>query len=162
MALHEDLHFDAFRTLCTALEYTRTKFYSSWEFPAKTSEYMNVEFYYPVVVLQNELLDVRPSRKSIRIESSKHLQFRRSFVYRGEAHDYQIDVLTESFFPKYISLVEKELDITTQCVRQAHTEVQHSVEKISKVAKRLRSPNKIRSVMEYKWHGLTLKKDGTL
>ena len=109
MALHEDLHFDAFRTLCTALEYTRTKFYSSWEFRDKTSEYVNVEFYYPVVVLQNETarLEVRPRGKSIRIESRRHLQFRRSSIYRGEACDYQIDVLTESFFPKYISLVER-------------------------------------------------------
>ena len=162
MALHEDLHFDAFRTLCTALEYTRTKLYSSWEFRAKSREYMNVEFYYPVVVLQNELLEVRPRGKSIRIESSKHLQFRRSFIYRGQACDYQIDVLTESFFPKYLSLVEKELDITAQRVQEARTEIQHSVERISRVAKRLRSPDKIRSVMEYKWHGLTLKKDGTL
>jgi len=123
---------------------------------------MNVEFYYPVVVLQNELLEVRSRRKSIRIESRKHLQFRRSFIYRGEASDYQIDVLTESFFPKYISLVEKELDIIAQRVQEAHTEIQDSVERISRVAKRLRSPDKIRAVMEYKWHGLTLRKDGTL
>lgn len=162
MALHEDPHFDAFRTLCTALEYARTKFYSSWEFRAKSREYMNVEFYYPAVVLQNQLLDVRPTGNSIRIKSSKHLQFRRSFIYRGEAHDYQIDVLTESFFPKYLSLVEKELDITAQRVQDAFTEIQRAVEKISTAAKRLRSLDKIRSVMEYKWHGLTLKQDGTL
>jgi hypothetical protein len=63
------------------------------------------------------------------------------------AADYPIDVLTESFFPKYISLVEKELDVTAQRVQEAHTEILDSVEKISRVAKRLRPPDKIRSVM---------------
>jgi len=63
---------------------------------------------------------------------------------------------------KYISLVEKELDITAQRVQEAHAEIQYSVEKLSRVVKRFRSPDKIRSVMEYKRHGLTVKKDGML
>jgi|SRR5208337_94158 len=157
MASHEDLHFDALRTLCTALEYTGDKFFGSWNFDSSATEYLNLEFYYPVVVLQGELMEVVAARQSVDLKAAKHLQYRRSSIWRGEEQDYQVDVVTEGFFPRYISIVEKELQTTAQRMQSKRVVVQHSLEKIVTAAKRLRSPEKIRAAMQYKWPGLVIE-----
>jgi hypothetical protein len=157
MASHDDLHFDALRTLCTALEYKRDKFFGSWNFDSSAAEYVNLEFYYPVLVLQGELMEVVAARKSVDLKAATHLQYRRSSIWKGEEQDYQVDVVTEGFFPRYISIVEKELETTAQRMRCKRAVIQYSLEKIETAAKRLRSPEKIRAAMEYKWRGLLIQ-----
>lgn len=157
MALHEDTHFDAFRTLCTALEYTRDKFFESWRFNPRAQEYVNLEFYYPVVVTQGDLIDVRTSRKGVEVKKATHLQYRRSWIWDGEQKDYQLDVVTEQFFPKYVSLITDELEITASRVQSKKAVIQNSLKKIVANASRLRSPEKMRLAMDYEWPGLAIR-----
>jgi hypothetical protein len=157
MASHADLHFDAFRTLATALEYTTEKFFQSWDFDPRM-EYVNVEFYYPVLVVQGSIIEVRPARKSLALREVNRAQYRRSSIWNGQEKDYQIDVVTEKWFSRYLTMVEKELDQTADRMRQRshRTTIQNSLNKIVNRTKRLRSPEKIREVMQYQWPGLQL------
>jgi hypothetical protein len=157
MASHDDLHFDAFRSLVTALEYHKDKFFECWRFDSRT-EYVNVEFYYPVLVVQGPIMDVRSVRKRLELKDVNHIQYRRSSIWNGEAKEYQIDVVTEKWFPSYLSKVERESKQTADRMRQRSRRpaLQRSLEKIANEAKRLRTPEKIRAAMEYKWAGLQL------
>jgi len=75
MASHDDLHFDAFRSLVTALEYHKDKFFECWRFDSRT-EYVNVEFYYPVVVVQGPIMEVRSVRKGLELKDVNHNRMR--------------------------------------------------------------------------------------
>jgi hypothetical protein len=148
MALHEEHHFDCFRKLCAAADYFLDTHFKSWRFDGP--EYVNIEFYYPVLVLQGELLEARPSRSAVQLVRKPHLQFRRSEFVRGEMRNYQIDVITESYFPRFLALVEEESVRIARRLRRRHKEVQKVMDRIVRRARRLRSPEKIREALEYR------------
>jgi hypothetical protein len=145
MATHDEVQFDALRKLSAETEHFVRKHFESWEYRGR--EYINIEFYYPLLVVQGELLEIRPSTGSLRIKKAKHIQFRRSAIVGGKETTYQIDVVTEHFFPKYVDLVDKEISKTARLMRRRHTPIRKSINRISTKARRLRSPQKIRSVM---------------
>jgi len=147
MALHEDAHFDCFRKLCAATDYFQDKHFKSWRFGGP--EFVNGEFYYPVLVVAGDLLEARPSRSSVRLTRRSHLQFRRSEMVRGEAANYQIDVITERFFPAYLRLIESEIEAIARRLRRRHTAVRAAVHRIVRTARRLRSPERIRGAFEF-------------
>lgn len=147
MALHEDAQFDCFRKLCAATDYFQDHHFKSWRFGGP--EFVNIEFYYPVLVVAGELFEARPGRSSVRLARKSHLQFRRSEIVRGGAENYQIDVVTESFFPRYLRLVEGEVEAIARRFRRRHKAVRAALDRIVRAARRLRSPDKIRGAFEY-------------
>jgi hypothetical protein len=76
MASHEDHHFDSFRKLAAAVDYHSSEHFKNWRFGGKES--VNLEFYYPVLVVQGELLDVRQEKNSLRVTPINHIQYRMS------------------------------------------------------------------------------------
>jgi len=55
LAMHEGSHYDSFRKLCDVTDYYIDKHFKSWLFG--TREHLNVEFYYPVIILQGDLME---------------------------------------------------------------------------------------------------------
>jgi hypothetical protein len=147
MALHEDVQFDSFRKLCVVTDYFIDEHFKSWRFGGP--EFVNIEFYYPVLVLGGDLLEAQASAQSVRLTRRQHLQFRRSQIVRGEAEDYQIDVIRESHLPKYLELVQREAEIIARRLRRRHKDVRAAREHIVRAARRLRSPEKIRKAFEF-------------
>jgi hypothetical protein len=146
MAVHEDAQFDSFRKLCTIADYFVEKHFKSWRFGGP--EFINIEFYYPVLLLGGDLLEAKPSSRSVKLTQKQHLQFRRSQIVRGEAEDYQIDVITEAYISNYLELVQKETDIVARRLSRHKKEVRASLERILRTARRHRSPAKIREALE--------------
>lgn len=147
MATHERPHFDCFRKLCAAVEHFVDKHFKGG--PVGEHEPVSIEVYYPVVVVQGKLLDVRPSKTSVRLFQADHIQYRRTAFVGTEATDYQIDVVTERFFPKYLEIIDQEVSKTARLLRRRHKAVRKSIDKIVRSAKRLRSPDKIRAALEF-------------
>jgi hypothetical protein len=148
MALHEDGQFDCFRKLCDATDYFLDDHFKSWRF--RGPEFVNIEFFYPVLVVEGELLEVRPTRSSLRLARNPHLLFRRSQFSSGMVQDYQIDVIAESFMPMYLRLIKDEAEAIARRMRRRFKEVRHAMDIILRRARRLRSPEKIREAFEYK------------
>ena len=146
MASHNPEQFDSFRKLSAAVEYFIDHHYKSWQFG--TDEWLNVEFYYPVLLLQGLLLDARPSKRSLRVMRANHIQYRRSALIGREQVEYQVDVVTEDFFPQYLKIVQTEISKTTRLLRRRNLIVRKAIEKIARSARPLRSPEKIRAAME--------------
>lgn len=147
MALHEDVHFDAFQKLCAATEYFVDTHFKAWAFNGHES--VNIEIYYPLVVLQGELLEARPRGNSVKLGKVSRVQFRRSAIVSGEATDYQVDVVTEKYFLQYLQAVQREISKTARLMMRRKETVRMAIEKIRQRARRLRSPERIRTAMEF-------------
>jgi hypothetical protein len=146
MATHLEEQFDSLRKLSGALEYFMDVHYKSWR--SGGHEQVNLEVFYPVLLVQGRLLDVRPGKRSLRVVGTDHIQYRRSALIERDAVEYQIDVVTEKFFSRYLQLVERETLRTARLLRRRHVVVRRTIEKIARAAKGLRSPEKIRAAME--------------
>jgi hypothetical protein len=146
MASHEDHHFDSFRKLAAAVDYHSSEHFKNWRFGGK--EFVNLEFYYPLLVVQGELLDVRQGRDSLRVTPTNHIQYRMSLSLGQKQRTYQIDVVTERHFTRYLKLVDAELSRTARLLRRRHEPVRKAIEQIVRNAKRYRSPDKIRAAMD--------------
>jgi len=146
MAQHEGSHFDSFQKLCDAVDYRQDQHFKSWRFGPE--ELVNVEFYYPILVVQGDLLEARPRGTSVVLKRAKHLQFRRTVIRGSVSRTYQIDVVTEVHFSRLLSLLDKELDTIARRIKARRRVVQRSVSRIVTSAKRLRSPDAVRRVME--------------
>ena len=146
MALHEGPHFDSFSKLCDAVDYFQNKHFTSWRFADKES--VNVEFYYPVLVVQGELLEGRVRKSGVALRAASHLQFRRTAIRRSEATPYQIDVVQERRFPRFVAMLESELELTVKRLKARSRLVRDSVSRIVLKARRLRSPEAVRKAME--------------
>jgi len=135
------------RNLCAAVDHFIDRRFKG--FALAGHEPVNIEVYYPVVVVQGKLLDVRPNKKSVRVSEADHIQYRRAAFAGTEETEYQIDVVTERFFPKYLGIIDKEVSKTARLLRRRHAVVRKSIDKIVRSAKRLRSPDKIRAALEF-------------
>ncbi|MBI3644871.1 MAG: hypothetical protein HY233_02740 [Acidobacteriales bacterium] len=147
MATHEDSHFDSFHKLASAVDHFSTEHFENWRFGGQES--VNVEFFYPVLIVQGDLIDVRHGRKSLRVRPTNHIQYRMSMVTSGRKQKiHQIDVVTEQYFPRYLKLIDEEIAKTARLLRRRHAAVRNAIDKIVRNAKRFRTPAKIRTAME--------------
>lgn len=147
MALHEDAQFDCFRKLCAATDYFREEHFKMKSIYGLKS--IDIQFYYPVLVVAGELLDVRPTKSSVLLAPKQHLRFSQSRFVRGEVEHFEMDVITESFFPKYLQLVEKELEEIAIRIRRSQKTVRTAINAIIRATKGLRSPEKISELLKF-------------
>lgn len=147
MATHLEDQFDSFRKLCAAVEHYQRRQFEDWVFSPEES--VNIEVYYPVLVFQGEIIEVRPSKGTFKTANTYHVRFHQSLWTRTEEEDYSIDVITEKHFPKLLRLVEREAVTMARLLRRRHKEVRAAVERIASKGRRLRSPLKIRKLLEF-------------
>ena len=101
-----------------------------------------------MLVVQGELLEGRVQKGGVALRAASHLQFRRTVIRRSEAAPYQIDVVQEKRFTRFVAMIERELDLTVKRLKTRSHVVRESVSRIVLKARRLRSPEAIRRAME--------------
>ncbi len=146
MAQHEGPQFDAFQKLCDAVSYTQDRQFKGWKFAEH--EEINLEFYYPVLIVQGDLLDGRPSRHGVTLRAARHLAFRRTVVRGQAAETYEIDVVTERHFPRFLDLVERELETIVRRIKVRMDRFLKSIDRIAAKGRRLQKPEAIRRTLE--------------
>lgn len=114
MAIHEDSHFEAFEKLCNATEYfmqrERRLIFEG------VGRQTHLTFFYPVLVLQGELLEAQHTKKSVRTRSTSHVHYLKERIREGPTDVFQIDVVRESFFPTFVQMVEIEMKTVIDAV----------------------------------------------
>ena len=131
MATHDDTHFESFQKLGDIMSYYSTKTAKDWEYGLKT---VKLQFFYLVVVLQGEILDVKVNkRRGINFKNSKHIQFLRTTIQNNEKATYQIDVVTESHLPKFLEIVEKEMLITMDRIKENLDAINEAIHDITTI-----------------------------
>lgn len=109
MAQHEGVHFDVFQKLCHKVDFYADEYFEI--LVLQNGEPVNIEIYYPLVVLQEDLIDARPSNQSLSLIKTDHIWYCRTAIHKGEATNYHIDVVTERYFPDYLKLIEDETQL---------------------------------------------------
>ena len=103
MAFHEDSHFESFQKLCDITNFHANNLLDDWQ-PGKV-ETVNIEFYYPLVVVQGDLVDVRANKNNgVSLHSTQHIHFVKTTIQNNKPTTYHIDVITEEYLPKYFDI----------------------------------------------------------
>ena len=66
--------------------------------------------YYPVLILKDQLFTAKESEGGVELEECNHLVYWRNHQVDGAEHLFAIDIIRESYLPKYLNLIEKEIE----------------------------------------------------
>jgi hypothetical protein len=147
LAQHDTPHFEVFQKLCDAVRYYRDDHFRSWR--PGPEEPINLQLYYPLLILQGELLDGHGPRLGVTLRKSSHLQYRRTVIEQQEREEYQIDVITEGELPQFLSLVAGEMDAMKRRIKRHRRVLGEDIKAIVRKAKRLRSREGVRAAMDF-------------
>jgi hypothetical protein len=125
-AHHDDVQFNDLSKLAVAVDYNALKFANSWV--PGSEEPINLEFYYPVLVVQGKLVDVQPKGGKLEIRDASHVQFRNEVIRGAQENSYHIDVVTEGYFPKFLDIVAGELKETAQRIQQQDSAMRSAIQ----------------------------------
>ncbi len=78
---------------------------------------------YPVLVIQGSIYDVRPLKRSARAVQTQHVQYYCTHEMNGEDTPYQIDVVTEKYFPSYLAMLFREMRLMHKRLVNKHEEL---------------------------------------
>jgi hypothetical protein len=111
IAMHSESHHHTFTSIINALEAATDDHYSSWRMPVEgEQEPINIQFYYPLLVLQGDLYLAQLTKSGLILEAKSHVQYRRE-VWSAKRRDiYQIDVIRENFMTDYLRIVDREME----------------------------------------------------
>jgi hypothetical protein len=145
MALHEGPHFDAFKKLGDAVDHFKEEHIGSWIIASH--EHINLQIYYPILVVQGNLLELRSGRANSSVRPVKHVRFRRSVSSHSAARYYQIDVVHEKALPQLLRVIQQEIERLARLLSRRAPTVQGAVDRIAARARRARSSAGIRDAM---------------
>lgn len=147
LASHDERHFDCIKKLCDAVDYFSERHFKDWSFGEE--EPVNLQIYYPLIIVQGSLFDARPSKRSVRLYDAKHIQYRQPGIINGEEVDYQIDIVTEAYFPQYVEMVEDEILKMARRMHRRKPQIVQSIEAIVDLAKKAKNEKDVLEAMKF-------------
>lgn len=150
IAFHSEEQHDTFNSLIKALEYEIAKHFEGWTLPYKEEEdTVNIQIYYPLVILQGVLYSALLENNRLTLKKSKHVQFRKEFFLprTNEVETYQIDVISEEYLSDYLKIIDNEMAKIKKVFQRQKKKVFLSIEKIVEEAKSHKKKSK--SYREY-------------
>lgn len=150
IATHLDPQHQTLNKLIDALEAEITEHYESWRLPKRgEKEPINIQIYYPLVVVQGDLYFAKQSRAGPKMRKVRHVQFRRELWSAKRKDTYQIDVVHESFLSGYLKMVDKEAEAIKRRFVKRRNSIQGSIDRlIMEARKRRRTRVPFREIFE--------------
>jgi hypothetical protein len=150
VAFHEDEQHDSLNDLMFSLEATVDEYYKNYVVPRKNeTEYINIEIYYPVLILQGHLYAASVKGEKIKLVKSNHIQYRKEYFSKDKHDTYQIDVITESFLPKYLGIIEREMEKAKVIIKRKMKVVRESLDKLVEEARKKKKVETFRDIFEF-------------
>jgi hypothetical protein len=127
--------YDTFKTLMMALEFVIDddfKNISQWITAHKDNKFMDLSFYYPVVIYQGEIFLGHVSGDDVKIKPRQHIQFNPEFYsrYHNEVISYHIDVISYDYLPDFLKIMDSEMDIIRRALQKQKQKVMLSMKRI--------------------------------
>ncbi len=131
MAWHDEEHHGLFNTLVEAARFEVNEFFSRWRPPNESEkESVNLNVYYPLLVLRGDLYECAQKGRNFSIRSKKHIQFRKPVITDGQPDTYQVDVIVEGFLSKYLAILEREEELLRRRLRRKKQQVRKAIDHI--------------------------------
>lgn len=150
MALHVEEQHGTLNSLIKALEYEIDHHFRNFTLPPKGEEEgVNIQIYYPLLILQGDLYSAQLSNNRLVLKKSNHIQFRKELFLpmKNEVETYQIDVITEKYLKDYLKLVDGEMEKVKRVFKRKKEQVRFSINKI--IAEARKGKKKPESYREY-------------
>lgn len=139
IASHSDAHHQTFNSLINALETSIAEHYESWAFPSRGEEEpVNLQVYYPVLILQGELYVAQERGNRLIIRRSEHVQYRKQLWSARIKNTYQFDIVTLSQVPRYLELVDSEIEAMKRRLQRHNALARNSINRLVANAARVR------------------------
>jgi len=150
MGLHVDEQHESFTKLISALEFYIDKYYGRYRLPRKKEvELINLEIYYPLLILQGPLYTAQLKRGRLVLRPTPHAQFRKDYYVKGRPVTYQIDVIRESFLASYLDLIDRETQGIASVIKRKRAVVRRSIDALVAKARKKKAKESFRDVFEY-------------
>jgi putative sterol carrier protein len=150
VAFHSDSQHDSLTSLIFALEAEIDEYYKSYVVPSKNeTEYINMEIYYPLLVLQGPLYSAEIKNKKLELKTCNHIQYRKDYFSKDKHDTYQIDVITESFLPKFLKIIEGEMEKAKKILKRKIKIVRESIEILTERARKKKKSEPFREIFEF-------------
>lgn len=107
MASHPDALHDTFGKLNDYIKHSM-KDYQKWIKKSNWKKDVFIIIKFPILILQNDLIEVSEKRGMITIEKKNHLIFD-SKKYSDDKEGFLIDIITENYLPEYLNLVNNSM-----------------------------------------------------
>lgn len=153
MALHVEEQHDTLNSLIKALEYEIDNHFTNFVLPPKgENEGVNIQIYYPLLILQGDLYSASLSNNSLVLKKSNHIQFRKELFLpiNKKVETYQIDVITEKYLKNYLKLIDVEMEKVKGVFQRKKDKVRFSTNKIiTEARKPKKKPDSYRKYFEF-------------
>ena len=153
IALHSEEQHDTFNSLIKALEYEIAQHFDSYYLPNKgENETVNIQIYYPLVILQGGLYSASLENNRLTLRRSNHIQFRRELFLQStnEVETYQIDVICEEYLRDYLKIIDAEMKKIKKVFQRKRQKVNLAINKIVEEVNGLKEkPESYREYLEF-------------
>lgn len=150
IAFHSEIQHDSFTNLVFALEAKIDEYYKSYTLPRKNEkDNINIGVFYPVLILQGDLYSAQIKKGKLELKKSKHIQYRKEYFSKEKQTTYQIDVISESFLPKYLKMVDKEMEDAKKILKRKIKIVRESIEDLTEIARKKKKGETFREIFEF-------------
>ena len=149
-ASHSDAHHQTFMGLVNAVEHGIEDHCNNWVSPGRSKEPINLQLYYPVLVLQGEIYEARTDVSPISVNKVEQIQYRKELWDGRGSNTYQIDVITESYVPRYLDVIGKEIEAIRTRLGRHRATLHESIKWITKelmANRRKRDPLPLRAFL---------------
>lgn len=149
VASHSDAH-QTFLALVNAVEHGIEDHCNNWVPPGRSKEKINLQIFYPLLVLQGDIYEARMDAASLTIKEVEHVQYCKDLWDGRGNRTYQIDVISEKYVSKYLDLVDKEIETIRRRLQRQRSNAYHSIEYVTKqliANSRKRKPLPLRSFL---------------
>lgn len=153
IALHNDEQHDTLNSLIKAVDYEVAEHFKGWALPEEgEEEWVNIQVYYPLLILQGDLYSAYLKDGRLTLRKAKHIQFRKQLfsIHKNEVETYQIDVIIENYLPRYLEMIESEIEKIKRVLQRKKLLVFNSMKKIVEEAREAaEKPESYRKYLEF-------------
>lgn len=150
LATHLESQHQTMRNLINALEATIDNEFEEYTLPRKgREEAINLQFYYPVMILQGRLCLAKETRQGLQIRDVTHIQFRQEVWSTSLRSAYQCDVIQESFLGKYLNIIDREMKAVERRMRQHRDAIRASINRLVLLTRKRKKRTPFRQIHDF-------------
>jgi hypothetical protein len=128
IASHSETQHGTFSSLIKCLDHKISTHHAGYFLPSEDQkERLNLQFYYPLIVLQGDLYEAYELDGVLQLEEKDHIQFRKQLVKTDDSESYQIDVIREKYLPTYLEIINQETNKIAEKLRSNWEVLERSI-----------------------------------
>ena len=150
IAYHDEVHHNSLSNLIYCLEANIEDYYGNYILPGKNEhDQINIEFYYPILILQGSLFSASIQKNQLKLEKEKHILFIKEYFSKDKKETYIVDVITEDYLSKYLSIIFDEMKIIQMKLKNNKQILRQSLDILVQKARKGKRSKSFRDIFSF-------------